>query len=139
MTNAAGEEIEWDEEDFLPEKISDQLKERTAEKNNPFKVGWKLEAVDLMDPKLICPSTVKVCAFLKCLDRINDRMFALGCCKSGSTVGETTLTSSFLGARPTSTRLAGANWSTTACKLRKKLRIYQRLQNGKILFLDCKT
>ncbi|CBY31525.1 unnamed protein product [Oikopleura dioica] len=65
LTNAAGEEIEWDEEDFLPEKISDQLKERTAEKNNPFKVGWKLEAVDLMDPKLICPSTVKnVCAGL---------------------------------------------------------------------------
>jgi hypothetical protein len=64
LTNAAGEEIEWDDEDFLPEKITDHLKERTVEKNNPFKVGWKLEAVDLMDPRLICPSTVKVCVVL---------------------------------------------------------------------------
>ena len=60
LTNAALEEVEWDDEDYMPEKIADQLKERTAEKTNPFKVGWKLEAVDLMDPKLICPSTVKV-------------------------------------------------------------------------------
>ena len=82
-------------------------------------------------------------------------MFARGCCKSDSTAGATTSTSSFLGARPISTRLAGANWSITACKLRKKLRIYRRLQNGEfsslisklidinkiiiffILFLDC--
>ena len=54
------EEVEWEDEDYLPEKIVEQLKSRDSERLNPFKAGWKLEAVDLMDPKLICPSTVKV-------------------------------------------------------------------------------
>ena len=54
------EEVEWEDEDYLPLKIVEQLKSRDSERLNPFKPGWKIEAVDLMDPKLICPSTVKV-------------------------------------------------------------------------------
>ena len=35
-----------------------------------MQVGWKLEAVDLMDPKLICPATVKV--FYRVLEMISN-------------------------------------------------------------------
>ena len=60
LSDSVMEEVEWEDEDYLPEKIVEQLKSRDSERLNPFKAGWKLEAVDLMDPKLICPSTVKV-------------------------------------------------------------------------------
>jgi len=60
LSDSNGEEVEWEDEDYLPDKIVEQFKARKSERLNPFKPGWKLEAVDLMDPKLICPSTVKV-------------------------------------------------------------------------------
>ena len=65
------EEVEWEDEDYLPEKIVEQLKSRDSERLNPFKAGWKLEAVDLMDPKLICPSTVKVSRFFNFKNILN--------------------------------------------------------------------
>ena len=60
LTDAVGEEVEWDDDDYLPKELVERIKNRKTDINNPMKVGWKLEAVDLMDPKLICPATVKV-------------------------------------------------------------------------------
>ena len=60
LTDAVGEEVEWDDDDYLPKELVERIKNRKTDVNNPMKVGWKLEAVDLMDPKLICPATVKV-------------------------------------------------------------------------------
>ena len=37
-----------------------RIKNRKTDQQNPMQIGWKLEAVDLMDPKLICPATVTV-------------------------------------------------------------------------------
>jgi len=65
LTDAVGEEVEWEERDYLPKELVERIKNRKTDVNNPMKVGWKLEAVDLMDPKLICPATVKtVCGGL---------------------------------------------------------------------------
>jgi len=58
LTDAVGEEVEWEEEDKLPAALVERIKNRKTDTNNPMQIGWKLEAVDLMDPKLICPATV---------------------------------------------------------------------------------
>ena len=60
LTDAVGEEVEWEEEDKLPATLVERIKNRKTDTNNPMQIGWKLEAVDLMDPKLICPATVTV-------------------------------------------------------------------------------
>ena len=60
LTDAVGEEVEWEDGDYLPEIIKNRITTRYTDTNNPMQQGWKLEAVDLMDPKLICPATVKV-------------------------------------------------------------------------------
>ena len=60
LTDAIGEEVEWEEEDKLPTELVNRIKNRKTDQQNPMQVGWKLEAVDLMDPKLICPATVTV-------------------------------------------------------------------------------
>lgn len=63
LTDAVGEEVEWEEEDKLPAALVERIKNRKTDTNNPMQIGWKLEAVDLMDPKLICPATVTVSKF----------------------------------------------------------------------------
>ena len=52
--------MEWEDDEYLPEKIIIKLKNRFVDMKNPMKRGWKIEAVDLMDPKLICPTTIIV-------------------------------------------------------------------------------